>query len=333
MSNILDRNPTRRFLDLKVHEVSLVDTPANEQAFLVAKRQEDLDMPATSEEAKKDASAVQVPIEVSKSDNESVKTAMDQVIGLVDGIAKAAGVKLESPSKEDSDDADSSAVDTEKGGMAGMRKMFKAQLEAAGMNGDKLNKAMEKFDKNFGQMMEKTQKSTENTDDSVSDTSKSAGYDEDTVFATLDAIHKARVFTPPRIEKLKAAIEELQKLMMEVVTPGSSPSTKVPGVREHSNPNTTRAALVGTSKSTEDLVEKLQKIEELVSKIETSSGNSADSKITKKADSNEELLDAIKSIASRLEKLEGARPASQSEGDDDGRPVTKSSGVSWKNIL
>src|SRR5690554_2338418 len=94
----MPRQATQRFLDLAVGEVSLVDSPANEQVFNVVKslNQEDGDMAdAANTEVTKgntggDSNVETVSVEVAKATNEAVEKAMAQVTQLVENIAKAA---------------------------------------------------------------------------------------------------------------------------------------------------------------------------------------------------------------------------------------------------
>jgi hypothetical protein len=158
--------PVRRFVELNVDEVSLVDSPANEEEFAVIKSltaQED-DMaddkskeagteeetteesePKTEEETTDDG-AEKVEVEADKPDDEGVAKAMAQVVSLVEGIAKAAGA--DAASEEENDDAEEE--ETEKGAMfgaSGIRELMEKTLKKAGMKGDALKAAMDEFDK------------------------------------------------------------------------------------------------------------------------------------------------------------------------------------------
>lgn len=337
MSEILPKTATRRFLDLQVHEVSLVDTPANEQAFIVAKRhdqdaQEDNDMTqAATQAATGGDDAARVSVDVSKAENEAVQAAMTQVTSLVDGIAKAAGVSL-APAAEPEPEPTTTDDDVEKGGGFGaMRKMYEAEMKGMGMSGDKLKKAMEKFDKKFPpQAMAKTQKNARGEGD-TEPASDPAQTLDDTVSATLDTIQKAKAFTPARIQKLTEAMETLQKLMMEVISPGSSPKTKVPGVSQHSNPNTTRSALVGTQKSADGMADVIKGLDSVLERMEAIVAPQAP--VAKNADGGD-LASQLQSISKRLERIEAARPAPQSEGDGGGDVTTTTTEKSfWGSVI
>lgn len=262
-----------------------------------------------------------VSVDVTKAENEAVQAAMAQVTNLVDGIAKAAGVTL-APEPEPIPEPTTEDVDTKKGGMGTMRKMYEAEMKGMGMSGDKLKKAMEKFDKRFGQMA-KTQKNADGADADAEPAADPAQALDDTVSATLDTIQKAKAFTPARIQKLTEAMETLQKLMMEVISPGSSPKTKVPGVSQHSNPNTTRSALVGTQKSADGepgMADVLKGLDAVLARMEDIVAPQAP--VAKNADGGGDLATQLQSISKRLERIEAARPAPQSEGDGDGSVTT-----------
>lgn len=319
-------------MDLRVGEVSLVDTPANEQVFLVAKRlQEDSDMTTGTEQTstpEADAGASQVSVEVAKAENDAVQAAMGQVSDLVAGIAKAAGVELEQTTEGD--------VDTEKAG-ADARKLHQAALTKAGLKGDALKTAMASFDKAmepkkppFLKKDEDTKKSAEGDQEVTVDDSQTM---EDTVEATLDTISKAKAFTPARVAKLSEALETLQKLLMEVVSPGASPKTKVPAVSTHSNPNTTRTALVGKNEELGKLLAGLDAVVSKMEEIAKPKSGITEADTTKSEDGDKpDVAATLTGIMKRLDAIEGARPAPDSEGDGADGSVDTKKGF-WHNVL
>lgn len=272
--------------------------------------------------------ATRVPMDVTKVESDAVSAAMSQVTALVDGIAKAAGVFISEPAHNPADD-----TDVEKGGtpnFGAMRKMYQASMKESGLKGDAMAAAMAKFDKNFGGTM-KTQKDIGGPGDDGDEAA--APSVDDTIEATLDTIQKAKAFTPARVAKLAEALETLQKLMMEVIPVGSSPSTKEPGVSQHSNPNTTRAALVGTQKSSDgdgQMTQLLTGLDTVLTRLEEATGAT----VTKRAEGdNVDIASVLKSIQGRLDAIEKARPAPQSEGDGSTTTTTQTKKSFWGGLI
>lgn len=321
MAEILSNDAARRFLDLDVEEVSLVDTPANEQPFLTAKRKGTEDeMSGVNTETQGDASgATKVAVEVAKAESDVVAAAMAQVTALVDGIAKAAGI------------TDSEVEKSE--GTSDVRKVFEKQLKNAGLAGEAITKAMVEFDKACGGTMStQTTKNKEAAAEqtAAADQSQSAPSVDDSVLATLDTIQKAKAFTPARLAKLAEALETLQKLMMDVIPHGVGPKTSTPTVNQHSNPNTTRDALVGTQKNADGESELQATLKAILAKLEPKEVATTKSAEPTAADA---IVDTLKSIQERLTKIEQARPASNAEGDDEKQRTQKANGTFWKGIL
>lgn len=104
--------PLRRFVDLEVDEVSLVDSPANEKEFAILKRVEDempgdvkevIEKEATSNDEKLEEKTVskEVTVDPEKVVNEAVTKAIEKVTGLIETIAKKENEKNEEePAKE-----------------------------------------------------------------------------------------------------------------------------------------------------------------------------------------------------------------------------------------
>lgn len=308
------RQPKQRFVDLSVGEVSLVDSPANEQEFIVVKRlnQEDGDMADENREVTKGQpdgenisdepvtkGAEQVPVEVAST--EAVEKAMAQVTQLVESIAKA--VNASEPA-ETSAEVDTEKADTEKGGWPKMRKQFEAELKSAGIEGDAATKAMARFDKAFMPFkpggatkppLKKAEKSVD-TDETVQKMLEVLGM----------SVQKAKAFTPKREEALKAAVETLQELMKELtmqsIPTGGSPSTTVP-----TSPMYGPATTMALTKS----IEGLQEI------------------LTAKLD---EVQSVAKGLTERVEAIEKvATPSKSVEGD--GGTDTKTQKSFWSGVL
>jgi hypothetical protein len=190
----MPREATRRFVDLKVKEVSLVDSPANEQEFIVIKRldQEEVDMAGNNQEATKAEQAPvkveaseaavaktaeagtteKVTIEVTKANNDAMQKALEQVNALVASVASVA--KAASAQPETAPVA-SSAVEKSAG--------EKAPVVAP----------------------------------------------QATPAPTTEAqVDKSKAFTPSRVESLKGVVDSLQKLLNEI-SPQESASSGTTG--------------------------------------------------------------------------------------------------------
>jgi hypothetical protein len=287
----------------------LVDSPANEEEFVVIKRlneEEDNTMgdvsvtnaePATGKESveKKEAKqegAEKVTVEVAKASTEAVEKAMQQVTTLVESIAKAAGAG------ESADAGGESNV--EKGNPA--RKLFESQLEKAGVKGEALTKAMAEFDKAGFKPFEKPVKKSADAEGETAD--------EDAVSKSLDmlgeAIQKAKTFTPKRQEAIKNAIETLSKLLADMtkVPTGASPSTSTP-----SNATFGASGVVELTKGLETLAETLAK-------------------------QLGEISEVAKGLGDRVEAIEKARtPSTSVEGEGGTDAKTEKKANLWNGVL
>jgi len=311
------RAPKQRFVDLKVGEVSLVDSPANEQEFIVVKRlnQEDGDMADEIQDVTKGQpdgeqvsnepaakGAEQVNVEVAST--EAVEKAMAQVTQLVESIAKAANAS--EPSEVDTEKADAEKMDAEKGDWPKMRKQFESELKACGVKGGAMTKAMERFDKAFmpfkpgGGAKPPLKKAEKSMDDTADESVQK-------ILEVLSmGVQKAKAFTPKREEALKAAVETLQDLLKELsmqsIPQGESPKTTVPTGHVY-GPATTMAL----TKSIEGLKEIL----------------------TTKLD---EVQTVAKSLGARVEVIEKtAGPSKSLEGD--GGTDTNVKKSFWSGVL
>lgn len=186
------RAPKRRFVDLQVDEVSLVDTPANEIPFLVTKNHtEDDDMtvksaPATEEQTTKGAEAVPVT-QTETAAPEAVQKALDAVNSIV---AKVASL------------------------------VEKAAPAAPAAAGDK--PAEEKPTEKAAEKPAEAAPATAAA--AVATVTKSA---EELMVELSETIQKGARLTPARVEQIKQAIDTL-KLVIEGVAQGTSPSTNTP---------------------------------------------------------------------------------------------------------
>lgn len=111
--------PLRRFVDLEVDEVSLVDSPANEKEFAILKRVEEempndvkevIEKEATSSDEKleeetdnkevSEKKEEEVSVDPEKIVTEAVEKAIGKVTGLIESIAKKSNEKNEDAPKE-----------------------------------------------------------------------------------------------------------------------------------------------------------------------------------------------------------------------------------------
>lgn len=272
-------------------------------------------------------SATKVSVEVAKAESDAVAAAMAQVTSLVTAISKAVGL----PEDGGDDEAPVAKSDA--------AKRYMAKLKKSGMDAAAIATAMKAFgemdgdDEGKGGKKAKAKKADEDVE--KSDDSESTSLDG-AVEGTLDAISKAKAFTPARIAKLNEALETLKQLQMDVIGAGSSPKSTVPAVSQHSNPNTTRTALSSGSAvmKAEDATKILKSLEAVVTKLE--SITSGGTPVTKADDEGEDgdLSAQLASISKRLVAIEKARPAPASESTGDGTDTTTKVNKSlWSNVL
>lgn len=312
-----ERTAQRRFLALKVGEVSLVDSPANEEEFIVLKRRcdpEEQNMadvsknepaaPGTTEVTKgndadnKNAPAV-VPVEVQKAADEHTKSALAIVEKMTETIAKMVGATAPAAPA-------TSTEDVQKAKKAKSDAMLK-KLQDAGLTGKSLEKAhkaaMDAEDAAEGPEPDASMKKDvkKSADDQAS--AEEAEVTK-TLDAMLDAIQKAKSFTPKREAALKSAVEGLQKLLGELI---SVPQATMPGNSLPSGATVSPGGLVSVKKELEDLVSTLKASFENVEK-------------------------AHKEMAGRVEAIEKARNPTQAvtEGGGTDKKVTKSF---WSGVL
>lgn len=287
----------QRFLALDVGEVSVVDTPANEVEFLVHKRLEDDQMTTPNAEtttaAKPAPGAEVVPVTTEKADTSEVAKAMAQVVSLVENIAK----QVQAGGADPEDAMDEKAEKAVKG-MGAKRKAMRKELKAAGVSGEAMTKAMAAFDKCMdGMEMETEMRSKKAADDA--ETSKRAEVTSalDTLDTLGAAIRKAKMFTPGRQEKMKAALDALKAVMDEMteVPVTASPSTTTP-----TSPTFGDSGVAALTKAVEALSTQVTKgLEEVAAK---------------QAD-----------ISKRVEAVEKSRPAGAStEEETTDKPAKKS---------
>lgn len=226
-----DRDAKRRFLALKVDEVSLVDSPANEQEFIVIKRL------ATEETTTMGAAAIQqpapagapaaaeanvakvaegqttttnpeaVPVQVEKAADETSAKVLAQVEKLTEMIAK--GFAPSAPVESDVEKANKKAKAKEE---------MQKKLEGAGLKGVALEKAVDAALAAEEAPTAKAAEPAEGAADEGEAVSK-------TLEALAEVIQKAKTFTPKREKAMKTLMEDLQKLLSDM---SSAPATQAP---------------------------------------------------------------------------------------------------------
>jgi hypothetical protein len=240
----LPRKPKRRFLDLQVDEVSVVDSPANESEFLVAKNLEEVEM-GKANEAVDDVERVSVEA----SGGDDVAKALQHVSEIVDNITttlsksktpppakgtKPGAKKPKDEEDEDDDDVSKSVVQT--------TIPLVDVLKAIGLEGESMKVAIAKLSQvgidpkqsiGSGEPVKKTAAAEETSKETTSvekaDEEVEAAASPLTIDSLADIIHKAKRFTPERIAKLKDAYNTL-KILIEAVDVGDTPKTKTPAL-------------------------------------------------------------------------------------------------------
>jgi uncharacterized protein Yka (UPF0111/DUF47 family) len=222
----------QRFIDLVVNEVSLVDSPANEQEFVVIKNLTEEVCEMSQKEVTKDKGDSQseiknapekVPVEVQKENDVAIASALEQVNKMIGSIAKAV---------EDAAKVEKTVEDMEESSDGTVAKSSKESDDSDDSN----KNGVQKNSEDFG--------AKEEGNDDV----------EKTLIALGSAVEKAKRFTPKREMAFKAALAALTNLakelgMMEIPV-GQSPST--------STPKGTMFGASSVSKSLEELASKVE---------------------------------------------------------------------------
>lgn len=234
--------PKRRFLDLSVNEVSIVDSPANEQMFVVIKNlnEEVNNMPGTKE-VEKNATEVEkndsqeptkVAVETNPATDEAVAKAMEQVSNLIENISKSFN---QEPPNTPSNEAKSDESEV---------------------------------NKNEKNVEESKEADTQKNDDESS-------VEENTLSILSAAIEKAKSFTPKRQAAFKAAMEVLNNLAKELgmqeIPVGSFPATNTPSGTSFGASSISKSLeeFTGTvTKALGDLTEVTKGLNERIGKVE-----------------------------------------------------------------
>lgn len=307
----MPQNAKRRFVGLDVEEVSLVDSPANQVEFLVTKSTEDEEMSENGGASETE----RVMTETLVADDAAVTKALEQVSKIVDKIEQIAKGSQqpvpETPSAETSEEnvaevtTDEAEVDVEKS--------VETLLKTLGFEGDAFEAAKKKLEKagfknpGFKGMkapLAKTQKA-----ESIEDTDGAVPL---TLESFVDAVSKAKAFTPARVEKL-LKLQEIVKELIESIGVGQSPNTNVPTVQTH--PNNSQVRPTGTSEPLRVAKSELEGLTEAITK------------------SLEPLVETVKSLSGRVEAIEKARPAGNALPENETDTNVKKNANFWSGIL
>lgn len=262
-----------------------------------------------------------VPVEADgATGDENVTKALAHVSGIVEKIAGMVTTQKEAkppegetpaPAEEDGGSDDTGADDSDGDGeSADVTKSLKTILQACGLNKSQMATAMAKL-KAAGFMAGDMPAGKPPKNGAQKTTKASDGDAPFTMANFAEAVTKAAAFTPARIEQLKQ-MQETLKLMLEAVTPGTSPDSTVPQVQTHSNPS---AVSNLTKPNTKPSVPTMKSSDEVVTLIKSLAG-------------------AVDGLVDRVAAIEKARPASNSadaEGATDTN--TEKSTSLWRGVL
>lgn len=194
----------------------------------------------------------------------------------------------------------------EKCGMDGaMVKTTMAKLKAAGFTGGAPP---------FGKKPKGKEDDEEDDDKGKKKKTAKSSDDEPLTMASLaSAVHKAAAFTPARIKALQDA-QDILKLVLEAVSPGTSPESKVPVVQTH-----------GNQSSVSDLTKPNTK-----PSVPTMKSEGGDELVT----TLKSLTDAVGGLVTRVEAIEKTRSASNSADPEGATDTgTKKSRSLWGGVL
>lgn len=292
----------RRFIDLTVNEVSLVDSPANEQEFIVIKRLETEEnkmtvaaktetqttppkaAPASETPVTKDTGATpaveQVPVEVAKNADVNNKV-LEQVENIAKAIAGLTGAQPTAPAASEADVKKKAQIET-----------VRKSLADAGLNAEAIEKAVAALDAPAAPVTEVKKAATEEEGE---DTTKALD-------AIVQAIQKAKTFTPKREAALKNVVEQLTKLIGELAPPAAAENTLPSGTNLGSG-----------------LADVKKQMEDLVTTIKASFDN---------------VGTATKELGGRLEAIEKARnPSTAAPANETATKDTTTQKSFWAGVL
>jgi hypothetical protein len=297
-------------LGLKVGEVSLVDSPANEKEFLVTKNLEENVMGEKQSNA-----AERVEIEQAAGDSD-VTSVLKHVTAIVENIAKAvtSGNTASAPAIAAATETETETDETDEADVE--KSSFSAMMKAAGVK--MTPEMMAKLKAAGFDPSQKFPTAKPPTSGTTKAATPAAATDEAfaetvlTIEGLSSMITKAKKFTPGRIEKLRGAVDALKGLLEEI---SEVPQASMPGV---STPSGTTFGPSGVKSLADG------------NNVDTSKSTNPGMTDVLKAING--LAEVVKNLGGEVESIKKARPASNSveEGGTD-KPVQKSN--FWGGVL
>jgi hypothetical protein len=245
----------QRFVDLKVNEISLVDTPANEVEILVMKnkKKEGFEGESMEEkvETKKSEGVEVIPIEIEASNDLTVTKALEQVASIVENIAKSNGVTIKTEKKETTEEKTEETTEEVK--------TEKAEETTEEVKTEKAEETTEV-----------TEEVTEETTEETKVEKSSEELEKETLEVLEQAISKAKRFTPTRIEQLTKAVETLQILLSGIgKTEEKKEEKKTEKAKEPKEDDTVQQLTKAVEKLTEVVTKSVDDNKKISERLET----------------------------------------------------------------
>lgn len=308
----------RRFVDLEVNEVSLVDQAANNQTFLVCKRlsqdpSEETEImngnKATEPSKQGGAPATQTPaVDVTKGANAAPAAAP----------APAATASTPAPA----------APAVEETEVEKATKDMVEKFKALGMTEEVAKKAAAEAAKCMDEPMKtKTKKAADAAPAPAAPASSESAEDDEEedggLDAVVDAIQKGKRFTPKRMKALKAAVDSLQAVLSEVGEPSELPKgngVTASGVTETAPTQKSAAAPAPAGITLADIQSVVEK---------------AVAPVAQRLEAVEKSAAATSTTVADIQKSRLPPTSAPADGTDTTatQKNKNGNGVSWKNVL
>lgn len=305
----------RLFVGLKVNEISLVDEPANEKEIIVAKRKDQaMSTPAAQEtpaaEAPTNTPAAAADIETVKNavDDDASDETVDAVKQLVENVLKLSK-------------ADGKGGKKAGGNLPPFLKAMEAKLKKGGMDEKQVAQAMDAAKASFGA-------SGIAADEPVKKAAAEApapapAFDNDElVMGVLEAISKAKSFTPSRIKKLVELSNNMDSLLDELGIDKASfgaSGIAATGTATLTNPGIKDTAASGGAGKPGNSIKK-------------SATDEAQGGLTAEGIA-QAVAKAMQPLADRIESIEKARSPSTQPAEGDPEVKTEKSKSAWAGVL
>lgn len=267
----------RRFVELSVGEVSLVDSPANEEEFAVIKSLNSMEENEMPDEKKAEETAVE-----KKAEEEKIEKAETEKVETEKVEAEKVEVEVEAPKEDAVQKAMEKVVST-----------VEAIAKSVGIEGKE--ESMEKTEEEKAEKVEE-----EKTEKAEAE----AKADDDSFLEKLsEVIEKAKRFTPNRASALKAAVEQLSKLVQDLESPTKE----------------AKAAPMAGTFGESGIKEITKSIEGMAESFKTSFA---------------EVTEVTKKLGDRIEQIEKERKPSKSVSDEGGTDTkVKKENSLWSGVL